>query len=229
MSRVPAIRFKGFTDPWEQRKFREAATLKRGLTYSPTDIVNKSQGVRVLRSSNINEDQFELRDDDVFVRKEAINIEFAQNNDILITAANGSSRLVGKRALIDNLTGETVHGGFMLLASADNPDFLNAAMGAGWYRRFLNIGVSGGNGALGNLDANALRDYEFLAPNEDEQKSIGTFFQKLDSLITLHQRKRFAAFFRQRECWWVAHYRREAKDRMTRSTSWFSSSRMTCK
>ena len=66
-------------------------------------------------------------------------------------------------------------------------------------------------------------------PKKAEQDVIADFFRHFDRLITLHQRKRFAAFFRQRECWWVAHYRREAKDRMTRSTSWFSSSRMTCK
>ena len=82
---------------------------------------------------------------------------------------------------------------------------------------------------LPSLSKNAISDTQLLIPVACEQAQIGAFFRSLDHLITLHQRKRFAAFFRQRECWWVAHYRREAKDRMTRSTSWFSSSRMTCK
>ena len=77
----------------------------------------------------------------------------------------------------------------MLLASASEPDFLNAAMGAEWYKRFLHMGVSGGNGALGNLDTRALLDYEFPVPEHGEQAAIGAFFRKLDNLITLHQRK----------------------------------------
>lgn len=168
---------------WEQRKFGELALLRRGLTYTPNDVVDAQQGTRVLRSSNINEDRFELSSDDVFVCEDAVNIDPVQNNDILITAANGSGRLVGKRALIKGLTDSAVHGGFMLLASTEEPDFLNAAMGAEWYRRFLHMGVAGGNGALGNLDSKALRDYDLLVPNQGERKAIGALFQKLDSLI----------------------------------------------
>ena len=186
---VPELRFPGFTDPWEQRRFGELALLRRGLTYAPDDVVDAQQGTRVLRSSNINEDRFELSNDDVFVREDAVNIDLVRNNDILITAANGSSRLVGKRALIKGLTDSAVHGGFMLLASTEEPDFFNAVMGTEWYRRFLRMGVAGGNGALGNLDSNALRNRDLLVPKRAEQKAIGVLFAKLDSLIALHQRE----------------------------------------
>ena len=186
---IPELRFPGFADPWEQRKFSEIATLRRGLTYSPNDITDKNGGVRVLRSSNISGDQFELHDDDVFVREDAVKIAPAEDGDILITAANGSSNLVGKRARICNLPGKTVHGGFMLLASTGDSYYLNAAMGAQWYRRFLHMGVAGGNGALGNLDMKALLDYELLTPSRNERKKIGSLFNRLDSLITLHQRE----------------------------------------
>ena len=186
---IPELRFPGFADPWEQRKFSEIATLRRGLTYSPNDITDKNGGIRVLRSSIISGDQFELHDDDVFVREDAVKIAPAEDGDILITAANGSSNLVGKRARICNLPGKTVHGGFMLLASTGDSYYLNAAMGAQWYRRFLHMGVAGGNGALGNLDMKALLDYELLTPSRNERKKIGSLFNRLDSLITLHQRK----------------------------------------
>ena len=186
---TPEIRFTGFADAWEQRKLGDIATLSRGLTYSPADIVASNSGVRVLRSSNIAEDQFVLHDDDVFVSEKAINIDLANNGDILITAANGSTRLVGKRGKIDGLPGKTVPGGFMLLAKTNEPDFLNAAMGARWYSRFLDIGVSGGNGAIGNLDKDALSEQEFAVPDCSERQQIGTYFASLDSLITLHQGK----------------------------------------
>jgi type I restriction enzyme S subunit len=188
-SDVPELRFAGFTEPWEQRKFSELASLRRGLTYSPADIRPQGQGVRVLRSSNIDEETFALNDEDVFVDEDAVGIRPVQEGEILITAANGSPRLVGKRAVIRGLTGKTVHGGFMLCAHADQPDFVAALMGSNWYRRFLATGVAGGNGSIGNLDKVALESEIATVPSVEEQRQIGALFSCLDSLITLHQRK----------------------------------------
>ena len=189
----PEIRFEGFTDPWEQRKFSELASLRRGLTYSPTDIRPYGQGVRVLRSSNIAEDEFVLSREDVFVDEDVVKIDLTQDDEILITAANGSPRLVGKRAKIHDLAGKTVHGGFMLCARAEQPDFVVALMGSQWYQRFLVTGVAGGNGSIGNLDKEALENETALIPRTEEQRLIGAYFSRLDALITLHQREpRFA-------------------------------------
>ena len=186
---VPEIRFAGFTDPWEQRKFSELASLRRGLTYSPADIRPYGQGIRVLRSSNIDEDEFTLSNEDVFVDETVVGIELVQEGEILITAANGSPRLVGKRAIINGLTGKTVHGGFMLCAHAEQPDYVAALMGSRWYQHFLATGVAGGNGSIGNLDKAALEDEFAFVPSIEEQELIGVLFSRLDDLITLHQRK----------------------------------------
>ena len=186
--KVPEKRFPGYTDDWEQRKFSDVVATRRGLTYKPSDI--RKNGVRVLRSSNIAEDSFALSDEDVFVVREAVNIDCARANDILITAANGSSRLVGKHTIISGIPEESaVHGGFMLLGTTKEPHFVNASMGSSWYRRFIELFVAGGNGAIGNLNKNDLDNQEIAIPSEEEQKKIGSFFRQLDNLITLHQRK----------------------------------------
>ena len=177
-----------YTFSWEQRKFSDVVATRRGLTYKPSDI--RKNGVRVLRSSNIAEDSFTLGDEDVFVVREAVNIDCARANDILITAANGSSRLVGKHTIITGISEESaVHGGFMLLGTTKEPHFVNASMGSSWYRRFIELFVAGGNGAIGNLRKNDLDNQEIAIPSEEEQKIIGSFFHHLDNLITLHQRK----------------------------------------
>ena len=184
----PSIRFKGFTEAWEQRKFSELAKTRRGLTYSPTNI--RENGIRVLRSSNIDEDCFVCSDEDVFVVSNAVNIPYVCNGDILITSANGSTRLVGKHAIIRGIADKSaVHGGFMLLASAQNPEFVNALMGAPWYAKFIGLYVAGGNGAIGNLNKNDLDEQIVFVPSNAEQKVIGTYFRNIDNLITLHQRK----------------------------------------
>lgn len=187
--KVPAIRFKGFSVPWEGTKFGKVVSLRRGLTYSPKDVVKKNEGIRVLRSSNINEDQFQLTDEDVFVDERAINIEYIKPGDILITSANGSNRLVGKHALVDCLTGKTVHGGFMLAGTAKHPYFANALMSAPWYDKFIIGNVLGGNGAIGNLNISDLQKQAVIIPEENEQARIGEFFHNLDRLITLEQCK----------------------------------------
>ena len=181
--KIPKIRFKGFEGEWECRKFSEVAELRRGLTYSPLDI--SQNGIRVLRSSNIDEEYYIEKNDDVFVCERAVNIPLVQNGDILITAANGSSRLVGKHAIIQTSI-PAVHGGFMLLARTENPYFLNASMSSAWYLNFIRIFVAGGNGAIGNLSIGDLNEQEILIPkNPEEQTAIGNFFRQLDETIAL--------------------------------------------
>lgn len=181
--KIPKIRFKGFEGEWECRKFSDVAELRRGLTYSPLDI--SPNGIRVLRSSNIDEENYIEKNDDVFVCERAVNIPLVQNGDILITAANGSSRLVGKHTIIQTYM-PAVHGGFMLLAKTENPYFLNASMSSTWYLDFIRIFVAGGNGAIGNLSIGDLNEQEILIPKtQEEQTAIGLFFRQLDETIAL--------------------------------------------
>ena len=181
--KISKIRFKGFEGEWECRKFSDVAELRRGLTYSPLDI--SPNGIRVLRSSNIDEENYIEKNDDVFVCERAVNIPLVQNGDILITAANGSSRLVGKHAIVQSSM-PTVHGGFMLLAKTENPYFLNASMSSSWYLDFIRIFVAGGNGAIGNLSIGDLNEQEILIPKTpEEQTAIGNFFRQLDETIAL--------------------------------------------
>ena len=186
---TPQVRFKGFEGEWEKVKFGEVAKIRRGLTYSPFNLRDK--GIRVLRSSNIDEDTFVISENDVFVNKECINIEYAEEGDILVTAANGSPRLVGKHAIINNIgTNTTVVGGFMLLISSNESTFLNASMSSSWYSQFLKVGVAGGNGAIGNLNKQDLEDCELLIPNKKEERNhIASYFTTLDRQITLQTQR----------------------------------------
>lgn len=189
---IPKVRFREFAgddaNAWELRKLGNISKTKRGLTYKPSNIDNT--GIRVLRSSNIKEDTFVISDDDVFVKESAVNIPFVENGDILITAANGSTNLVGKHAIIRDIPkNSAVHGGFMLITTSKEYEFLNALMSSNWYKKFIKKYVVGGNGAIGNLRKNDLDNQKIYVPKKDEQKKIGNFFKMLDSLITLHQRE----------------------------------------
>lgn len=180
----PQIRFNGFEGEWEEKVLKEVAKLRRGLTYSPVDICNEREGIRVLRSSNIAEDIFFLSEDDVFVKPSAVNIPYIRNYDILITAANGSFRLVGKHCLVSDIQPNScVPGGFMLCASTDSPLFLQASMSSSWYQTFIATYTLGGNGSIGNLSKTALEEQRFHIPSIPEQEKIGIFLSTLDKLI----------------------------------------------
>lgn len=187
--KVPEIRFAGFSGDWEEKKLGEIAVIRRGLTYSPSDI--SDNGIRVLRSSNIDEDHFVINQDDVYVKEKAVNIDFIKNDDILITAANGSLRLVGKHGLVKGIKeNSAVHGGFMVILSSTISIFLNYSMDSEWYKSFLSLNVAGGNGSIGNLNTSLLEEQVILLPKEkSEQQKIGQFFSKYDSLISTQQKE----------------------------------------
>lgn len=99
---------------------------------------------------------------------------------------------MGKHAIIHDIPDNcVVHGGFMLIASSDEPEFVNTLMSSQWYTKFINVYVAGGNGAIGNLNKNDLDEQIVLVPSKKERKKIGNYFSNLDCLITLHQRKVF--------------------------------------
>ena len=78
----------------------------------------------------------------------------------------------------------------MILASSKEPYFLNSCMGAPWYKTFLKSGVAGGNGAIGNLNKNALEEYEFYIPsNKLERDKLASYFTNLDHQISLHAKR----------------------------------------
>ena len=185
----PKIRLNGFDGEWVMTPFSKFGELRRGLSYSPSNL--RPSGIRVLRSSNIQDDSFKLSVDDVFVTKDCVSIELVKDGDILITAANGSPRLVGKHCLISNPQNEPmVHGGFMLLAKSNESEFLNSSMSSSWFRDFQRIGVSGGNGAIGNLNKNELEAFRFFVPVEKKEREfLAEYFKSLESIIQTAKKK----------------------------------------
>lgn len=171
---------------WEEKKLGEIAHITRGLTYKPTDI--RPNGIRVLRSSNIIDNKFLLHEDDVFVDEKAVKIPLANVGDILITAANGSPKLVGKHALIKKIENKSVAGGFMYVLKAENTNFIQTWMNSKEYKRVISK-VQGGNGSIGNLSKRDLERGLITIPNFEEQEKIGGFFDKIDKKNSKVQKK----------------------------------------
>ena len=179
----PAIRFKGFTDAWEQRKLTEFVEFFSGLTYTPNDV--QENGTLVLRSSNVSDGEV-VDADNVYVNPQVVNSENVKVGDIVVVVRNGSRSLIGKHAQIKAFMPNTVIGAFMTGIRSECPEFTNALLNTSRFEEeiAMNMGAT-----INQITGYMFSKMEFKVPCLDEQKKIGEYFEKLDHLITLHQRK----------------------------------------
>ena len=191
-SSVPEIRFKGFTDAWEQRKLTEFVEFFSGLTYTPNDV--QENGTLVLRSSNVSNGEV-VDADNVYVNPQVVNSENVKVGDIVVVVRNGSRSLIGKHAQIKAFMPNTVIGAFMTGIRSECPEFTNALLNTSRFEEeiAMNMGAT-----INQITGYMFSKMEFKVPYLDEQKKIGEYFEKLDHLITLHQRKPYSHI--QRRC-----------------------------
>ena len=181
--KVPEIRFKGFTDDWEQRKLDEFVSFFSGLTYSPADI--RPAGTLVLRSSNVKDGEV-VDADNVYVDPAVVNSENVQDGDIIVVVRNGSRALIGKHAEIKGFRPNTVIGAFMTGIRSEHPSFLNALLNTPHFDKEVEMNMGA---TINQITGYMFSKMEFMVPSPDEQDAIGEYFKKLDNLITLHQCK----------------------------------------
>nr|WP_254877821.1 restriction endonuclease subunit S [Bifidobacterium longum] len=173
---VPEIRFAGFTDPWEQRKLGEIVSIGAGappsafsagnFLYVKVDDLNES--------SHFQFDSAQRVDANTAVKPiRKGSIIFAKRGAAIL---GNKVRVLGKTAYIDTnmmaLEPRGVDADFLWL-------FINQT---GLYR-------IADTSTIPQINNKHIEPYPVDIPNMAEQQAIGTFFSRLDDLITLHQRK----------------------------------------
>jgi len=183
-SNVPEIRFAGFTDAWEPRKLDLITDVRDGTHASPQYVVDGHPFVtsKNVKEGYINYDNIQFISDLDF---EEINKRSKVDiNDILM----GMIGTIGNIAIV-----------------RENPDFAikNVALikdtGDVFYRYLyyclqskkvvnqLSENLDGGTQKF--IALNKVRNLNIPLPSKKEQHKIGDYFEKLDNLITLHQRE----------------------------------------
>ena len=179
-SRYPEIRFKGFTDPWEQRKLGEVTTSYSGGT--PTVGVKEYYDGQIpfIRSAEINSESTEL-----FISEKGLNGSSARlvsKGDILYALYGATSGEVG-RARLEGAINQAI----LAIKPMENYD---AEYLSQWLRKSKqNIVETYLQGGQGNLSGAIVKELIVDFPSYDEQQVIGQYFANLDCLITLHQRE----------------------------------------
>ena len=179
---VPEIRFAGFTDPWEQRKLGDICERHKEMVPTPKDGYVR-MGVRshakgtfltmVKPGAEIEEKELSR----VKAHCLVVNIVFAWEQAIAITSTEDEKALVSHR-FPQFLFHDDMH-----------PDYFRYAILNDSFERHLWLASPSGAGRNKTLNVGTMLEYSFTLPNKKEQEAIASCLTRLDSLITLHQRK----------------------------------------
>ncbi|MFM2765095.1 restriction endonuclease subunit S [Limosilactobacillus fermentum] len=183
-AKYPQLRFKGYTDPWEQRKLKELANIVRGASPRPIqdpkwfDDTSEVGWLRIADVTDQNGRIHHLEQRISALGQEKTRV-LATPHLLLSIAAT-----VGKPVVNYVKTG--VHDGFLIF---EDPKFDREFMFQ-WLEMFRPMWQRYGQpGSQVNLNSNLVKNQGIILPSMEEQHKIGSFFKQLDHLITLHQRK----------------------------------------
>ena len=198
-SSTPAIRFKGFTDTWEQRKLGEVLISLQNNTLSRADLSSEEGIAKNIHYGDILVKFGEVIDvktkslpmisDETVIAK--YKSSFLQNGDIIV-ADTAEDETVGKCTEIAGLSDEIVISGLHTIPYRPlqkyAPGYLGYYMNSASFHNQLLPLMQGIK--VTSISKTALQNTDILYPKSaTEQAAIGTYFRNLDNLITLHQRK----------------------------------------
>ncbi len=172
----PKIRFKGYTDDWEQRKLGNIAKFINGRAYSQEELLNSGK-YKVLRVGN-----FYTNDSWYYSNLELDDKYYANDGDLLYTwsATFGPHIWHGERVIYH------YHIWKVDLSNELDIHFLVHLLEQD--KSYILLGHNGST--MVHITKVGMEQKEVIIPQcIEEQKQLGLLFDSLDSLITLHQRK----------------------------------------
>jgi type I restriction enzyme S subunit len=189
--KAPAIRFKDFTDAWEQRKLSSICRMNARIGWQnlrTSEFLDAGDYYLItgtdFEDGQINFDTCHYIDKERFDQDRKIQVS---NGSILIT----KDGTLGKVAYIESLDKPaTLNAGvFNVRTTTEDVDskYLFQYLKAPFLMDYVDSKATGGT--IKHLNQNILVDFPVKLPKVDEQRAIGEYFQYLDNLITLHQRK----------------------------------------
>ena len=188
----PKIRFNGYQDDWEQRKLSELTTMHARIGWQNlrTSEFLDSGDYMLITGTDFNDGAIDYSTCH-YVEKERYeqdkNIQI-RNGSILIT----KDGTLGKVAYVQGLTmPATLNAGVFNVEIKDeniaDEKFLYQYLKAPFLMDYVSKKATGGT--IKHLNQSILIDFPIAMPKKEEQVEIGNYFQSLDHLITLHQRK----------------------------------------
>ncbi len=184
-AKVPELRFKGFTDDWEERKLGESSDVRDGTHASPKYV---SQGHPMVTSKNLTHFGLDMTDVSFLTDKDFNEINKRSKvsiGDILF----GMIGTIGNPVIVDR-DDFAIKNVALIKEKTSNPitnKWLLQYLKSPSFNRFIQKENAGGTQKF--ISLGLIRDMKLRVPEFDEQQKIGAFFKQLDDTIALHQRK----------------------------------------
>ena len=183
---IPEIRFKGFTEAWEQRKMVDLAEYSKGNGYSKGDLTDVGTPI-ILYGRLYTKYQFAINEVDTFAvpRKGAV---YSQGNEVIVPASGETAEDIARASAVEK-SGVLLGGDLNILSPFDfiNPLFLALAISNGEPQNELAKKAQGKS--VVHIHNSDIQEVTIAYPSRTEQDRIVSVFRNLDRLITLHQRK----------------------------------------
>lgn len=181
----PKIRFKGFTEDWEQRKLEDWGTFYYGRS-CPKWSVTEDAIIPCIRYGELYT-KFGAKIDRVYsyTNMPPENLKFSKGTEVLIPRVGEDPMDYNHctwLSIPDVAIGEMIS----VFNTGQNPLFAATMFNATLQNEFA-MRVEGGS--VTNLYFERLKNIEVFFPDIKEQEKIASYFDNLDHLITLHQRK----------------------------------------
>ena len=182
----PALRFRGYTDDWEQRKLGNVANYRRGSfpqPYGKSEWYDGDGAMPFIQVADVSDEMnlVENTKQKISILAQPMSV-FAGKNTVLVTL-QGS---IGRVAI-------TQYGAFVdrtVLIFEKYKEKIDTTFWAYIVKqKFIDEARKAPGGTIKTITKEALSDFDLYIPNYKEQQQIGAFFKQLDHLITLHQRK----------------------------------------
>ena len=191
---TPEIRFKGFTDPWEQRKLGDVASIARGERFTAADYV-ESGGVPCIHYGEIYTDYDLVATDTISQVRASMggSLRYARPGDVIVATTSENVKDVCKAVAWMGNTLVAYHDDSFALTFAGDPVFLVSFFETPGFYAQKSAAAHGVK--VMRVSSDSLANVELPIPAMAEQRLIGSYFSRLDNLITLHQRKQIEHSF----------------------------------
>ena len=183
---VPEIRFKGFTDPWEQRKLGEIAVFSKGVGYSKNELCEEGTPI-ILYGRLYTKYETCIFDVDTFVKEKAGGV-YSKGGEVIVPASGETAEDISIASVVVK-PGILLGGDLNIVSPTAEYDsaFLALTISSGATHKYLSSLAQGKSVVhLHNAD---IQSVSAKFPTKREQEKIHLLFGKIDTLITLHQRK----------------------------------------
>ena len=183
---IPEIRFKGFTDAWEQCKLGDIATFSKGNGYSKSDLAPSGEPI-ILYGRLYTNYETTIRNVDTFVELKDKSV-ISQGSEVIVPASGETAEDISRASVVKNQG--IILGGDLNVIRVNHlldPTFLALTISNGEQQKELSKRAQGKS--VVHLHNSDLQEVNLTFPLLNEQKEISSLFEKMDSVITLHQRK----------------------------------------